>query len=113
MTHHRRFAEAVALTPEPARKGPCPTTPGNPVQAKRSVVAESGSREELRSLLCLRAEVTWRRESSDDAPGRPALVDSGRELPQHDPDMPFALGLELLMEAIEARLSVQRRSAGR
>lgn len=58
------------------------------------------------------AEVSWygARATHDapavggDAPQWPPLVDIDDELPQHDAHTPFAFGLELLIEALEARL---------
>lgn len=62
------------------------------------------------------AEVSWYGgRTTGDAPAVggdvgqwPPLVSAGDELPQHDARTPFAFGLELLIEALEARLDDPR-----
>lgn len=54
------------------------------------------------------AEVTWPANRAAEAPGdtgRPPVVGVDDQLPQHDRASPFALGLDLLIEALERRLS--------
>lgn len=53
------------------------------------------------------AEVTWPgvRDDAANVPAAPATI--GQELPLHDAHSPFALGLELLIEALAARLAQQ------